>query len=331
MTPDKSNLKNGNIALIQPVPKIDWIIEDWIEFGKLVMLTGDSGTGKSCFTISLGVCVSAGIEFLGHKTTQGDVLFLDEESGKRLLEKRLTNTLRGYKCDGLRAHYITNECFTFSQSAHIDVLGEIIQDKNIKLVIVDSLVDIMLGIDENDATEVQKVFQNMRVLTEKNGCSFLIIHHNAKKGGFRGSSAILAALDLMFDLSKNNGSTVINVKTIKVRDGEPFEFSANMHFEPNMFYLTEASKSIRSAAFSKSQLHVISYLFKFPNSSIENMKDAAPVNFGKSAVRQAVYSLNDTINGYIVRTNPGISGKGVQALYDLTQRGIDYAIATLAK
>jgi hypothetical protein len=323
MTPNKNDIHVGAEALLFQ-PDIDWIIEDVISAGSVNMLTADPGKGKTFLTQDAGVCVSMGADWLGKKTTAGNVLFLDEESGQRRLMKRLGDVLRGHSCDGSHVFYTAGACFNFGKPQSIKVLQEMIRDNQIKLVIVDSLVDVMLGIDENSATEVQGVFQSMRNIAEAEVCAFLIIHHNGKAGNFRGSSAIHGALDLMLGLEKKDGSLIIDLKSIKSRDSEPFEFAAKMNFEPSKFYLTQAGASVKTVRLNKTQAYVIRYLIAHGNSSIDDIMADADVCTGKAA-EQATRVMADPTLGYTKRTNPGLTGRGVKAFYDLTQKGIDYA------
>jgi hypothetical protein len=260
---------------------------------------------------------------LGFKTTIGNVLLLDEKSGRRRLMMRLGDVLRGHGCNANNVYCTSNACFNFGKPPSIKVLEEMIHDNQIKLVVVDSLVDVMLGIDENSATEVQSVFQSMRTIAEAEGCAFLVIHHNGKAGNFRGSSAIHGALDLMLGLEKKTGSLIIDLKSIKSRDSEPFEFAAQMNFEPGKFYLTPAGASVKVVTLSKSQAYVIRYLNANGNSTIRDIQDAADT-CSASAAKLAVYSLADPLKGYVKRTDPG--GSGVTAHYGLTTKGADYAI-----
>ena len=322
MTPNKNDIHLGAEALLFQ-PDIDWIIEDVISAGSVNMLTADPGKGKTFLTQDAGVCVSMGADWLGKKTTAGNVLFLDEESGQRRLMKRLGDVLRGHSCDGSHVFYTAGACFNFGKPASIKVLQEMISDNQIKLVIVDSLVDVMLGIDENSATEVQGVFQSMRNIAEAEVCAFLIIHHNGKGGDFRGSSAIHGALDLMLGLEKKDGSLIIDLKSKKARDSEPFEFAAKMNFEPGNFYLTQAVASVTAKGLSPAQEYVIQFLDTNGDSTIKDITDAVSY-CSDVAARKAVYDLAKPKMGYVKRTNTG--GSGQVAIYGLTQKGQDYAL-----
>ena len=44
------------------------------------LFVGDSGLGKTPFGIQLGLCVAAGLPFLGRPTKRGRVVFFDAES-----------------------------------------------------------------------------------------------------------------------------------------------------------------------------------------------------------------------------------------------------------
>ena len=57
------------------------LIEGILPAGGIGILAGDSGLGKTPLAYQMGICVAAGIPFLGHPTTQADVLIADHENG----------------------------------------------------------------------------------------------------------------------------------------------------------------------------------------------------------------------------------------------------------
>ena len=58
---------------------ISYLVQDYIPARSLVVMIGDSGVGKSPLAYQLGLCIAAGVPFLGMPTTQGRVLYLDFE------------------------------------------------------------------------------------------------------------------------------------------------------------------------------------------------------------------------------------------------------------
>jgi hypothetical protein len=90
-----------------------------------------------------------------------------------------------------------------------------------------------------------------------------MIHHNDKAGkGYRGSTAIKGSVDLMIEIKKAKNSDIVNFETVKVRDGEPCEFSAKMFFSDIDFRMEPTTKenNIPADAITKGEKFVLQYL-----------------------------------------------------------------------
>jgi hypothetical protein len=58
-----------------------WLIRDFLYQSSKVCLAGVPGVGKSLLSYTAAIAVASGLPFLGFETTQGKVLYLDEENG----------------------------------------------------------------------------------------------------------------------------------------------------------------------------------------------------------------------------------------------------------
>jgi RecA-family ATPase len=74
-------------------------------------------------------------------------------------------------------------------------------------VIVDALADVMPGRDENAVKDTAPIFLTLRKIAEETQCAIIVIHHSNKTGGYRGSSAIKGAIDLLLSVEKKNEIT----------------------------------------------------------------------------------------------------------------------------
>src|SRR5277367_5868788 len=59
----------------------DHLVEGLLPSRAIGLLVGDSGLGKSPLACQLGICVAAGLPFLGRKTRKGRVVIADFENG----------------------------------------------------------------------------------------------------------------------------------------------------------------------------------------------------------------------------------------------------------
>lgn len=70
-------------------PEPDWIVQDLIERGAVILVAADSGAGKSFLTMHLGACLIQGDPWLGKPTTGKRIMYIDNENHPRIVRKRL--------------------------------------------------------------------------------------------------------------------------------------------------------------------------------------------------------------------------------------------------
>ncbi|HEY3311215.1 MAG TPA: AAA family ATPase [Anaerolineales bacterium] len=318
------NLRSACDAL-KPQPPIDWIVENLFSAGSVNLIVGEAGSKKTWSMIDLCVAVAKGETWLKFSTLPGAVLIVDEESGERRLSRRLGDALRGHDAsDETPLSYVSLAAFDFGNPDDVNQLHSLITQTAARFVVIDALADIMPGRDENAVQFVQPVFIALRKVAEVTQAAIVLIHHSNKAGGYRGSTAIKGAVDLLLQVESQPESPNIDFKTEKARDTEPFNFSAVAHFEPDRFYLTESTggPSIKLAG---AQEFVIRYLANNDDATIDDITGHADT-CSPEAARRAVYSLAGDKVGYVMRSDTGAAGgRGLKATYRLTDRGREYA------
>lgn len=78
-----------DLHLNQPDPVPEWIVNDLIERGTVILTAADSGAGKSFLFMHLAACMSLERPWLGKATHGKRVLFIDNENHARIVRKRL--------------------------------------------------------------------------------------------------------------------------------------------------------------------------------------------------------------------------------------------------
>lgn len=317
---DRFALHTAAEALL-PQPPIDWVVDSLFSVGTVSMVMGDPGSKKTYAMIDLAVCIAQGKPWLDFATKQAAVLLIDEESGVRRVNRRLGEIMRGHAADGnIPLQYISLARFNLSQngssvSKDLMVMEEKIQESNAKFIVIDALADVMPGADENAVKDVQPIFMGLRQVADATESAIVVIHHSNRNGGYRGSSAILGALDLLIKVESKKESPNMDFKVEKNRDGKPVNFAAVAHFEEDKFFLA-SSISSQKQIISKPRKYVLGYLRNNGASSMIDIVDHANICAGSSA-RQAVYELAE--QELVKRVDNG--GSGVKAIYDLTEKG----------
>ena len=302
-------LRDAAFAL-QPQPPIDYIIDNLITNSSVNVFFGEPGSKKTYSMLSLAVCVAGGKSWLDFKTKQAPVLIIDDESGERRFSRRLSEAILGELCDTTSPiYYVSLAGFKLDSDNDPTILQALIESTGAKLVIFDALADLMDG-DENDKKDVQPVFNHLRKIAENTDSAILVIHHSNKQGGYRGSSAIKGSVDLMVQVTSENGSNLINFQTEKNRDGEKTSWAAEAVWTEDQFYLKPSIRQPNETG--KSETYIIQYLTDNGASYVDVMLEAASTCTPQGA-RQALYSLKR--KGTVSRTNTG-----KRAIYDLSVR-----------
>ena len=304
---------------LQPQPAIDWIIEGLFSTGGVGLLVGDPKTAKTYSMLDAAVCVALGEPWLGKNTKQSPVLIIDEESGPRGMARRLGDCLRGHAAgENTPLYYTTLDRFNLLNQDDVIAVESAIQETGARLIIIDALVDVMPGADENAVRDVQALFIALRDIASRTESFLNVIHHNSKAGAYRGSSAMLGAVDLLLAIQKTNNNLTFEV--VSSRDGEGEKFAAHGFWEPGSFCLVSDDLLPEHKTFNKPQGYVLRYLLAHGPSELSTIQERADVCTSGSA-KNAVYNLTGL--GLCRRADDG--GKGKAAIYELTDEGTDAA------
>lgn len=308
---------------LAPQPEVEYILKGLIIAGSVNLFYGEPGSKKTYAMIALAVCVASGLPWLEFGVDPCKVLIIDEESGDRRLLRRLGEALRGEELGPeTRVSFVSLAGFKLDNPNDAQLLQALIESEGAGLVVIDALADIMTG-DENSKQDTQPIFSTLRRIAEATSAAIILIHHSNKAGGYRGSTAIKGAVDLMVQVESENGKNTITFRGEKNRDESPQEWGAIATWikdeEHGDRFTLRPCENERSTHYSKSESYVLRYLEEHGASGTPAIMGAADTCSPKSA-QLAVYSLAS--KGKIYRTNPAESGRGVSAIYDL-ERGND--------
>ena len=298
---------------LRPRPPIFWLLDGLLAPGAISLWYGDGGSKKTYAMLDLAVCVATGAEWLGMQTRRCPVLFIDEESGEDRFSRRLGEVLRGHEAG--EATPIFGVClrgFNLREPADLGLLDWAIRQVNAGLVVVDALVDVLGGADENSAGETQPIFQNLRGIADRHRCHIALIHHANKSGGYRGSTVFRGAVDLLVSVTSKPHEALITFEPEKARDGDPKAWAARATWFGDMFWLAPAEVDAASSV-GKAERYVLRYLQEHGGEADLAEIVAHADTCSEAAARRAVYSLAD--RGKIRRIDSG--GKGTRARYSL--------------
>ncbi len=301
---------------LEPQPPLEWIVEGVFAAGSVSIVAGEPGCGKTYALVDCGVAVANGEGWVNLAVKACAVLLVDEESGPRRLMQRLGDTLRGHNAGpDTRLYWISLARFDLWDSGDATALESAIAETGAGFVVIDALADVMPGRDENSVRDVQPVFMALRSIAERTQAALVIIHHNNKAGGYRGSSAIKGAVDGLISIDKI-GDT-LTFKDEKSRDVESVEFAARMNWDAGVFNLSPVIVASSGPSLSKGQRYVLRYLKEHGASFLQQITSHADV-CSPGTAKNAVYALTDM--GLCERVDEG--RRGSQATYSLTEKGL---------
>jgi archaellum biogenesis ATPase FlaH len=178
--PTMTNMKTRLVRMSDVEPEeIDWLCPPYIPIGKLTIIEGDPGIGKSYLTLAIAAAVSKGEALYGSKAAEpGNVLLYTAEDG-------IADTVRP-RLDAVSAevHRICSIVgrLIASEDDGFDELEQHIADTQPILVIIDPLVGFMGGkINMNQANEVREITSRLAEIAEEHSCAVVVVRHKAKQ------------------------------------------------------------------------------------------------------------------------------------------------------
>ena len=306
---------------LQAVPPMRWLVDGLAPATGTALLYGDPGSKKTWSAMHLAVSVAMGADWLGRPVEQGPVLILDEESGDHRMRRRLAQVMRGLQAPAdIPLAYVSLAGFKPADPGDLAEIDGIVANVQPVLVVVDALADVLAG-NENSVEDTMPLMQALRRLAEDHHCLVLLIHHNNKAGAYRGSSAILGAVDVSIQVTSKSSSPNVDFEIAKSRDGEPCNFAATAAWvdlpEPT-FTLEEAIPKAKQPRYSRSEEYVLRYLEEHGPSLLSDIANHADTCSAEAA-RRAVYNL--VARDLVQRCDGG--GPGERATYDLVKDEAD--------
>ena len=162
---------------------VRWLWDGWLARGKLHLLAGAPGTGKTTLAVSIAATVSAGMRWPDGTTAEaGDVLIWsgEDDIADTLLPRLYVaggNPKRVYFVDSVREH---GKARPFDPATDMPALVEAARDlPNLKLLILDPVVSVVTG-DSHKNTETRRGLQPVVDLAGQLDCCLLGITHLSK-------------------------------------------------------------------------------------------------------------------------------------------------------
>lgn len=179
---DGVQLVRGDVLKPEPVR---WLWDGWLALGKLAILAGAPGTGKTTIALSIAAAVSSGgLLPDGTRCPVGDVLIW---SGEDDPADTLTPRLHAAGADLTRVHFVVDvlekgQHRPFDPASDTpDLLAAARNLPNLRCIILDPVVSAVAG-DSHKNTEVRRGLQPLVDFANATGAALVGITHFSKGG-----------------------------------------------------------------------------------------------------------------------------------------------------
>jgi len=208
---------------------VSWLWETYIPRGKITVVQGDPGEGKTTMMLAVAAAITNGGALPdGFCDVPANVIFQTAEDG---LADTIKPRLKQLDADCSRI-YVIDEGEKMLSLADERIERAIIET-NAKLLIIDPIQAYLGGADMNNAKGMRPLMKSLGEMAERTGCAVVIIGHLNKSRGARaqyrglGSIDIYAAARSVLTVEKinENMKRIIHQKSNITKKGAPIAFS----------------------------------------------------------------------------------------------------------
>lgn len=199
---NESNLKLINMEQVE-TEKIDWLLYPFIPFGKVTIVQGDPGEGKTTMVLQIIAKLTKGEAVLPSDSDESDleektmdlepvnVIYQTAEDGLGdTIKPRLLSA--GADCSRVMVIDDDDQALTMMDAR----LEEAIIKTNARLVVLDPIQGFLgTAVDMHRANEIRPLMKRVAVLAEKYHCAIILIGHMNKNSNGKSSYRGLGSID----------------------------------------------------------------------------------------------------------------------------------------
>ncbi|MGH3401060.1 MAG: AAA family ATPase [Streptosporangiaceae bacterium] len=192
-----------------------------LDAGTVAMLSGPAGKGKSFIALDWAMSIASGNAWLGNTVHQGSALYVAAEGAAGL--KIRTKAWRKDKALYEMPFEIIPGVVNLNDFDHVAELSAEVHRMHARLLVIDTLAKCSLGADENSASDMGLIVNSAYMLRDAwktNGTTVLLVHHTGyNTARARGSSALVAGIDHVWDLTSDDPYKSVAMQNSKRKDG----------------------------------------------------------------------------------------------------------------
>lgn len=215
-------------------PHVEWMIDELVPKGGIGQIIGPPGSRKSFCAIDIGLSIASGhSDWYGLEINySGSILYIPLEGQLGVAQR-----YKAWKKGRNNGHGVP-EFVTLKDGQFLlleDTFERFIEAVPFDpiMVILDTQGQALAGKDENSYQDMSMAMRRLAAMGSHFNATVLAVHHTGKdvtKGG-RGHSAQLGALDFQLEVSKDEETHVVTLKSRKQKDGSDEQ---ELYFDRNV-------------------------------------------------------------------------------------------------
>lgn len=193
---EKQNVELKLIHMEDVVSKeVEWLWYPYIPYGKITIIEGDPGEGKTTLVLKLAAALSRGLPLPCDDDKEYEPIHIIYQTAEDGIEDTIKPRLEkaGADCSMIRVIDETDKELSMTD----DRLEQAIIETKARLIILDPIqAYIGATVDMHRANEIRPVLKHLGIIAEKHNCAIILIGHMNKASGSKSTYRGLGSIDI---------------------------------------------------------------------------------------------------------------------------------------
>lgn len=193
---EKQNVELKLIHMEDVVSKeVEWLWYPYIPYGKITIIEGDPGEGKTTLVLKLAAALSRGLPLPCDDDKEYEPIHIIYQTAEDGIEDTIKPRLEkaGADCSMIRVIDETDKELSMTD----DRLEQAIIETKARLIIIDPIqAYIGATVDMHRANEIRPVLKHLGIIAEKHNCAIILIGHMNKASGSKSTYRGLGSIDI---------------------------------------------------------------------------------------------------------------------------------------